>query len=105
MELIHIIANATFSSLRTNQITLSLENLASKQKLTRLLKSRRYAKATPLITRRRAITPAHVGNQCWFRMSSRHRARLGWQGGTVKLVEPAGIEPATFWLQTRRSPS
>ena len=21
------------------------------------------------------------------------------------LVEPAGIEPATFWLQTRRSPS
>ena len=22
-----------------------------------------------------------------------------------KLVEPAGIEPATFWLQTRRSPS
>ena len=22
-----------------------------------------------------------------------------------ELVEPAGIEPATFWLQTRRSPS
>jgi hypothetical protein len=23
----------------------------------------------------------------------------------LELVEPAGIEPATFWLQTRRSPS
>ena len=35
MELVHI-ANATFSSLRINH---SLENLASKTKLTRLLKN------------------------------------------------------------------
>jgi hypothetical protein len=41
MELIHI-ANATFPSLRTNH-HLSLENLASKQKLSGLLKSRRCA--------------------------------------------------------------
>ena len=25
--------------------------------------------------------------------------------GAGAVVEPAGIEPATFWLQTRRSPS
>jgi hypothetical protein len=40
MELIHI-ANATFSSL--SQRNTSLENLASKQKLSGLLKSRRCA--------------------------------------------------------------
>jgi hypothetical protein len=25
--------------------------------------------------------------------------------GRSKMVEPTGIEPVTFWLQTRRSPS
>jgi hypothetical protein len=39
MELIHIHANATFSSSRIKTNQLSLENLASKTKLTKLLKS------------------------------------------------------------------
>ena len=94
MELIHI-ANATFSSsrIKSNQL-ISLENLASKTKLTGLLKSTRCA------LRRRAIR----------RVRPRGRARVivrvrdsGRRCGRV--VEPAGIEPATFWLQTRRSPS
>ena len=49
MELIHI-ANATFSSLSFKRKH-SLENLASKQKLSGLLKSRRCGWATPLTTR------------------------------------------------------
>src|SRR2546421_7541608 len=82
MELIHI-ANATFSSL-SFKTKHSLENLASKQNLSGLLKSRRCAHRH----RRnhasiRAITPAHVGTlgeapiQTLFaavRMSSRHHA-------------------------------
>jgi hypothetical protein len=44
MELIHIHANATFPSLRKSNHHLSLENLASKQKLSGLLKSRRCAR-------------------------------------------------------------
>ena len=61
MELIHIIANATFSSLRnkTNQ-SLSLENLASKQKLSRLLKSKRCARHRLLITRQIARSRQHM---------------------------------------------
>src|SRR5256885_17045578 len=60
MELIHI-ANATFSSL-SFKTKHSLENLASKQKRSGVLKSRRCAHRH----RRnhasiRAITPAHVG--------------------------------------------
>ena len=30
--------------------------------------------------------------------------RVAWQQ-RAGLVEPTGIEPVTFWLQTRRSPS
>ena len=51
MELIHI-ANATFSSLRKNH-HLSLENLASKQKLFRIVKEQTMRlPASPLSTRR-----------------------------------------------------
>ena len=61
MELIHI-ANATFSSLRKNH-HLSLENLASKQKLFRIVKEQTMRSlASPADhTTNRAITPAHVG--------------------------------------------
>ena len=92
MELIHI-ANATFSSsrIKTNQL-ISLENLASKTKLTKLLKSTRCAFT------HRAIMRAHPYRRA--RIIARHR---GW--ACRRVVEPAGIEPATFWLQTRRSPS
>ena len=103
MELIHI-ANATFSSLsqRNKNNQLSLENLASKQKLSRLLKSRRCAhrhrRQIPLHQRDHASTQnQHVG---LHELASSHGARGG--GG---LVEPAGIEPATSCLQSRRSPS
>ena len=105
MELIHI-ANATFSSLRKNH-HLSLENLASKQKLFRIVKEQTMRSSASLAdhTTNRAITPAHVGTVTAVPMSSRHHASLALVGGGVELVEPAGIEPATSWLQTRRSPS
>ena len=72
MELIHI-ANATFSSL-SFKTKHSLENLASKQKLSGLLKSRRCAHRH----RRnhasiRAITPAHVGTLRQSAASGAHR--------------------------------
>ena len=94
MELIHIYANATFSSsrIKSNQL-ISLENLASKTKLTKLLKSTRCA---------------HVAHRVIRRIRPRGRARIITRDRAVALgrvVEPAGIEPATFWLQTRRSPS
>jgi hypothetical protein len=40
-------------------------------------------------------------------MGSSHRAyRVHDKAGNRReLVEPTGIEPVTFWLQTRRSPS
>ena len=108
MELIHI-ANATFSSL-SFKIKHSLENLASKQKLSGLLKSRRGARwhrqadhTTVARSRQRMREPS-----CWYvgshELASSRVSRV--TGGRYhKLVEPAGIEPATFWLQTRRSPS
>ena len=100
MELIHI-ANATFSSSKENT---SLENLASKQKLSGLLKSRRCAGQRRLTTRQVARSRQHMLEPSMLvRMSSRHHAPLVQAGG--ELVEPAGIEPATSWLQTRRSPS
>jgi hypothetical protein len=60
MELIHI-ANATFSSIE-NQNHLSLENLASKQKLLRIVKEQTMRSlASPCDhTTNRVITPAHV---------------------------------------------
>ncbi len=102
MELIHI-ANATFSSL-SFKTKHSLENLASKQKLSGLLKSRRCAGQRRLTTRQVARSRQHMLEPSMLvRMSSRHHAPLVQAGG--ELVEPAGIEPATSWLQTRRSPS
>ena len=104
MELIHIHANATFPSLR-KIIIFSLENLASKQKLSGFLKSRRCARwhrRQPHDKSRDHASPCR--NLRWVRMSSRHHACFVSRDGRV-LVEPAGIEPATFWLQTRRSPS
>ena len=41
-------------------------------------------------------------------LGSSHRAqacRYKAAGDVRELVEPVGIEPATYWLQTRRSPS
>ena len=66
MELIHIYANATFSSsrIKSNQL-ISLENLASKTKLTKLLKSTRRACA------HRTIMPAHPVRRA--RIIARHR--------------------------------
>jgi hypothetical protein len=79
MELIHI-ANATFSSFEF-QNKHSLENLASKQKLLRIFKEQTMRSlASPQITRRSAITPAHVGTNQVVRMSSRHHARCGFAG-------------------------
>jgi hypothetical protein len=90
MELIHI-ANATFSSSRIRK-NHSLEKLASKNKTYRIVKEH----AMRLAARRdQARPPLGTG--------SRHRAGFAFSGRRV--VEPAGIEPATFWLQTRRSPS
>src|SRR6266853_1848216 len=58
MELIHI-ANATFSSL-SFKTKHSLENLASKQKLSGLLKSRRCAWQRRLTTRQVARSRQHM---------------------------------------------
>ena len=33
------------------------------------------------------------------------RSQLGRHYADRQLVEPCGIEPQTFWMQTRRSPS
>ena len=104
MELIHI-ANATFSSLRKNH-HLSLENLASKQKLSGLIKSRRCARRhrrRPHEQSRDHASTRWNFTQVSVPMSSRHHAPL--VSRAVELVEPAGIEPATSCLQSRRSPS
>ena len=64
MELIHIHCERDMSKLEKQiKSSLSLENLASKQKLSRLLKSRRQAQVLTSSdhTTSRAITPAHVG--------------------------------------------
>ena len=74
MELIHI-ANATFSSLRINH--LSLENLASKQKLFRIVKEQTMrSSASPQITRRIARS-----RQLMLHMCSRHHASVVCRGG------------------------
>ncbi len=78
-----------------------LKNTAFKQKTFQIVKEHTARSA-----------PRDHSNSCsYLSMSSSHRA-LAWAGkaavGTAReheLVEPAGIEPATFWLQTRRSPS
>ena len=99
MELIsHIHANATFSS---NQQNNSLENLASKQRIFRIVKEQHGFLSDRAIRRLLLRDPRGREEQ------SRHRTRAlpdRWrQPG--ELVEPAGIEPATSCLQSRRSPS
>lgn len=98
MELIHhICANATFS--RTNSIKLNkhvrFENSASSTKTSGFLKSKR---------RRGGDALSGDVSRC---EASRERARYVLSAGSGErgLVEPTGIEPVTFWLQTRRSPS
>ena len=79
----------------------SLENLASKQNYQ--IVKHQPADERMARTRRTRILRSrpcdHARPPC--RTGSHHRAT--WAAGG--LVEPAGIEPATFWLQTRRSPS
>ena len=102
MELIHI-ANATFSSLRKNH-HLSLENLASKQKLFRIVKEQTMRSlASPLIALLQRDHASTSLEPLSVPMSSRHHAPARLRA--VELVEPAGIEPATSCLQSRRSPS
>ena len=70
---------------------LSLENFSVKSKnISGFLKSVHRAG-------RRLITacPCRRGHPVMRRGRGRHR----------EMVEPIGIEPMTFWLQTRRSPS
>ncbi len=91
MELIHICERDIFNR---NKQNISLENLASKQRTFGLLKSTRCRNG---IARSPKIT--------LFGEDDLGSSRGSWWAGMAKLVEPAGIEPATFWLQTRRSPS
>jgi hypothetical protein len=117
MELISHIANATFSSLElqtkqsTNQKCLKIT--AFKQKTFQIVKERTMREAS------RDHSNSQWTKPTWARVIARivcrHKA-----GGIRRscasqshlrcamvnaMVEPAGIEPATFWLQTRRSPS
>jgi hypothetical protein len=106
MELILHIANATFSSLelQTKQ-SKCLKNTAFKQKTFRIVKEHAIRK----------VSRDHASSWCTDLMGSSHRAdREAGKAVDSKrelshlgcaMVEPAGIEPATFWLQTRRSPS
>ncbi len=72
--------------------------------------------ASPQITRRIARSRQPRSEPLWLRvtvagalrLSGSHElasSRVSRTAGGSELVEPAGIEPATFWLQTRRSPS
>ena len=80
MELVHI-ANATFSSLRINH---SLENLASKTKLSGLLKS------TRLVPRDQASPPVWTGSH--HRALRRGQAGEWWsQPGSNR--RPSGCKP------------
>ncbi len=83
MKLIHICANATRSkeSIRIHRLNISVIN----KKHSGLLKSN-ARRASACVT----------ANET--RMSGTLQAAAG-------VVEPSGIEPMTFWMQTRRSPS
>ena len=106
MELIshHIHANATFSSNQKNNQNqiISLENLASKQRIFRIVKEQHGFMLTV-----RSKDCSVAGFQCAdFRNNLNIAPVRSWQViAAWRLVEPAGIEPATSWLQTRRSPS
>jgi hypothetical protein len=101
MELIHrLYANATFSSINMSHIKInSLENLASKQRIFRIVKEQ-HGSCSPC-------------DQKIARSGSRQRpsnldiapVRSCRKIAAAELVEPAGIEPATSCLQSRRSPS
>src|SRR6266853_6849428 len=81
MELIHI-ANATFSSL-SFKTKHSLENLASKQKLSGLLKSRRCAGQRRLTTRQVARSRQHMLEPSMLvrhELASSRAARSGGRG-------------------------
>jgi hypothetical protein len=85
---------------KQNQI-ISLENLASKQRIFQIVKEQH---GFMLTVRSKDCSPAPCGTQ----EQSQHRTRVRfpercWPGSM--LVEPAGIEPATSCLQSRRSPS
>jgi hypothetical protein len=107
MELILHIANATFSSLelQTKQ-SKCLKNTAFKQKTFRIVKERTIREG---IARSRELM-VHRGRH-GLESSRPRRGGIVWRTrrwsreSVPNLVEPAGIEPATFWLQTRRSPS
>ena len=77
MELIHIVRTRHVQS---NQQSSSLEHERQIKKTFGLLKSMRIA---------------------WMTQKTLDCRLLGCS----KVVEPTGIEPVTFWLQTRRSPS
>ena len=102
MELVSHIANATFSSLIQNKTKQSkcLKNTAFKQKTFQIVKERTMREAS----RDHPNSPSAEAN-----MGSSHRAIVCRTrqviGRSEELVEPTGIEPVTFWLQTRRSPS
>ena len=105
MELVSHIANATFSSLIRTKTKQSkcLKNTAFKQKTFQIVKER---------TMREASRDHSNSSSAEANMGSSHRAIVCRTRQVIlrgqedrKLVEPTGIEPVTFWLQTRRSPS
>jgi hypothetical protein len=81
-----------------------LKITAFKQKTFQIVKERTMREAS----RDHSNSPSARFEQTWANMGSSHRAyRVHDKAGIPvrKLVEPTGIEPVTFWLQTRRSPS
>jgi hypothetical protein len=101
MELIHIYANATFSSssIKSNQL-ISLENLASKTKLTKLLKSTRCALGRRAIRRARpegwarviVLGIASVAGEWWSQPGSNRRP-----SGCKPDALPAELWPLPGW--------
>jgi hypothetical protein len=91
MELIHHIANATFS--RESSKTISLENLASTKRISGLLKNGTVSCA------------ARSRDDSKGKVIAPSRRSHGSSKVAGKLVEPTGIEPVTSCLQSRRSPS
>ena len=79
--LIHHICERDISNSKIEE-QFRFENLASKQKTFRIFKKQRLSQRTTAY--KGVVTESKAGRE---------------------LVEPAGIEPATSWLQTRRSPS
>ena len=86
-------ANATSSCLSFIQ-NFSLENSASNQKTFRIVKEQTPRGATP-----------HHGMSLRQGHPVMRREVCGIARISAEVVEQTGIEPVTFWLQTRRSPS